>query len=284
MHAALSILAITAGADDDEAVIAVAADVARRNVGSLLTVDVFAEATPALALPTAGTVAAAAALRASLADDIRTMRAGVAELVRKHTCAGSAHSGAVLVRLAERSDSAWEGLMRELPLADLVVLGQSRASAFGSWSGPLGESLMSAKAPVLVARGPAPIFGQPAAIAWDGSLEAGHAVRAAVPLLQDASEVFILQHLDDANTGPGSQAEPARLQAYLSAHGVTAGRLRETRGRRVGHALLEAARDVGAALLVAGAYGHSRIGEALWGGATRTLLHAEEGPHLFVAH
>jgi hypothetical protein len=36
----------------------------------------------------------------------------------------------------------------------------------------------------------------------------------------------------------------------------------QTHGRNVGAALLKAADDFGAALLVAGAYGHSRVGEA----------------------
>ena len=39
-----------------------------------------------------------------------------------------------------------------------------------------------------------------------------------------------------------------------------------------------------AGLLVAGAYGHSRLREAVFGGATRTFLTSSVGPHLFLAH
>jgi nucleotide-binding universal stress UspA family protein len=48
--------------------------------------------------------------------------------------------------------------------------------------------------------------------------------------------------------------------------------------------LLEAARAADAALFVAGAFGHARLAETLFGGATRTFLHAEESLHLFLSH
>lgn len=58
----------------------------------------------------------------------------------------------------------------------------------------------------------------------------------------------------------------------------------QVRGAKVGPALLDAAQAFGAALLVAGAYRHSRLAEALFGGATRAFLEARDGPHLLIAH
>ena len=50
---------------------------------------------------------------------------------------------------------------------------------------------------------------------------------------------------------------------------------------REGEALLSYASDIGADLIVAGAYGHSRMRELAFGGVTRTLLNEMTVPVLF---
>jgi nucleotide-binding universal stress UspA family protein len=47
--------------------------------------------------------------------------------------------------------------------------------------------------------------------------------------------------------------------------------------------LLYAARKAGADILVAGAFGHPRLQEFIFGGTTRTLLNSDE-PSLFLSH
>ena len=47
--------------------------------------------------------------------------------------------------------------------------------------------------------------------------------------------------------------------------------------------LLGAAKDTGANLLIAGAFGHPRLQEFIFGGTTRTLLNSD-GPSLFLSH
>ena len=77
--------------------------------------------------------------------------------------------------------------------------------------------------------------------------------------------------------------EQARLQAFLAARGVKAEtRIVEGTGD-AGALLLEAARDISADLLVAGAFGHTRLREYIFGGTTRTLLNSD-GPSLFLSH
>ena len=51
-------------------------------------------------------------------------------------------------------------------------------------------------------------------------------------------------------------------------------------GIGVGNALLSWAGDIGADLLVMGAYGHTRVRELLLGGATRTILNSMTVPVL----
>jgi nucleotide-binding universal stress UspA family protein len=48
-------------------------------------------------------------------------------------------------------------------------------------------------------------------------------------------------------------------------------------------ALLQAARAANAEILVAGAFGHPRLQEFIFGGTTRTLLNSEQ-PSLFLSH
>jgi nucleotide-binding universal stress UspA family protein len=65
---------------------------------------------------------------------------------------------------------------------------------------------------------------------------------------------------------------------------VAAERVIQVRGRKIGPTLMQAACDFGAGLLVAGAYRHSRLGEAIFGGATHSFLAEATGPHLLISH
>ncbi len=283
---ALSILALATGRQDDASPLTIAADLAKRHASAVTVVNAYETLSPMMSPMYAGATVARAAWRTAVEGEEAVGRAIDTEVRRQAEHFGLATElgdGAAII-IAPRAATAWEALMRELPLADFVVVSHSSASLGGSFAGPFGEALMEAKAPVLVARGEIPAAGRPAAVAWDGSLQAGRAVRAAIPLLKDASKVVILQDPDELDLSPGAQGDPARLVRYLEAHSIATGATIPVRGRHVGQALLKAADDVGAALLVAGAYGHSRLGEALFGGATRAMLSASAGPHLLVSH
>lgn len=117
------------------------------------------------------------------------------------------------------------------------------------------------------------------AIAWDGGKEATRAVRTALPLLEKASKVVILAI-------PGSAPRPyhpARLQAFLAARGIQADLEVIAGTGEVGSLLLGGAKAAQAEILVAGAFGHPRLQEFIFGGTTRSLLHAD-GPSLFLSH
>ena len=75
-----------------------------------------------------------------------------------------------------------------------------------------------------------------------------------------------------------------RIEPYLARHGVKVVRRRlEVGGDEAGAALLAAAHEAQADLLVMGAYGKSRFSEWLLGGATRHVLEYATLP-LFVRH
>jgi nucleotide-binding universal stress UspA family protein len=117
-----------------------------------------------------------------------------------------------------------------------------------------------------------------AMIAWNGSPEAAHAVRAALPLLKLASAVQIISFNEDQNF------PMADVRRYLDAHGVTAG-CNEHRldGKTVGEALCHLPSSLQAAYIVMGAYGHTRFREAVLGGVSRYMLAHSPLP-LLLAH
>jgi nucleotide-binding universal stress UspA family protein len=280
----VSIVVATAATEDDSAALSVACDLAKRHQASATVVVAIPQLATAMASMSVAGARYARQAWVGLADSrqrlIDDVGAAVAETARRY---GLDAAGPARITMATAVEDPWLALERELPLADLVVMAHSAARGEGPWTGLLAEALMAGRAPVLIADDHEPLAGAPAAVAWDGSPEAGRAVRAAVPLLKDASSATVLQYAGELHVSPGSAADPERLIGYLAAQGVTETSVRQVTGAKPGPALLEACRSLDAALLVAGAFGHARLAETIFGGATRTFLHAK-GLHLLLSH
>lgn len=113
-------------------------------------------------------------------------------------------------------------------------------------------------------------FAKTVAIAWNGSIQAAHAVSAALPFLTQAQSVHVLT----AATAKTLAEQAAKLQNYLGWHGIQAQAHTVQPGNEaVGAALLKQAEAVGADLLVLGGYTHSRIRQTILGGVTHYVLH-----------
>ncbi len=119
------------------------------------------------------------------------------------------------------------------------------------------------------------------AIAWNGSAEAVRALHSALPLLHHASNIVLLDGPRRAPEIEIGWLPPFDVQAWLARHDVrvTAKPILAP-DDRAGEAILAAAGEVGADLLVMGAYGRSRFSEWAFGGATRTVLHESTLPVL----
>ena len=142
--------------------------------------------------------------------------------------------------------------------------------------------LMEARLPLIRAANEAGSLGT-AIIAWDGSAEASRAVRFHLELINLHDRVIIAQNPDDiSDFSAGPHSDPAKLEAWLKAHNIHA-ELASFSGK-IADGLQELSAKESADLIVAGAYGHSRIGEFLFGGATRGLLKSAAGPALALAH
>lgn len=176
-------------------------------------------------------------------------------------------------------------LISHAALADIVVTGREpyRADFAGPAITMLGDLLYRTRTPLFIPGDkdqPSDPTGV-ALIAWNGSFEAANAVRSSVGLLKLASDVHILQVEEEKDDRfPGT-----RLLEYLSRHGIHAELERATQKdkRSIAACLIAHAKAVNATYIVMGGYSHTRVGEFVFGGVTRTLLEGCPIP-LLIAH
>lgn len=113
------------------------------------------------------------------------------------------------------------------------------------------------------------VVGRSVAIAWNGSVEAARAVAAGLPFLLRADDVAVLM----AGSPEEMESEGRRLAGYLAWHGIDADVIALDPGKdAVGPALAARAKELGADLIVMGAYGYSRLREYVFGGVSRHAL------------
>lgn len=186
------------------------------------------------------------------------------------------------IALLKRIDSMSRATVEYMALHDLAVFPQDAVKSGGPMGGAFEAALLKARAAILVARED-DIVGKPVFIAWDGGLEAGRAVRAAIPILQKAESVSICQAVSEVGDRARAGVDPALLQSRLQACGVEA-QIVLVDASSSANAASGIAELAGAgSVLVSGAYAHSRAQEMIFGGATRTFL-AGSGPSLFLSH
>lgn len=115
-------------------------------------------------------------------------------------------------------------------------------------------------------------------IGWNGSREAARAVFDSLPFIKRAKTV----HLVWVDPPGGQRQAPGEdLVRSLKQHGVEVQvESRASHGEDAGDILLKQAKNLGAGLLVVGAYGHSRLAEFILGGVTRTVLRHMKCPVL----
>jgi nucleotide-binding universal stress UspA family protein len=147
----------------------------------------------------------------------------------------------------------------------------------------LDGALFDSPAPVVLASGNQRVNLAPKTVlvGWNSKLEAGAAVRQSLDILVQAENVHVV--IVDPNAKPGDMGEEpgADVATFLSRHGVkvTVETL-ASGGRDPALVLQRHAKDIGAELIVMGAYGHSRMRERFFGGTTHTMLSHVDTPVL----
>lgn len=168
-------------------------------------------------------------------------------------------------------------------MSDATVFSRAAAASGDLLSSAFERVLMDYRLPVVLSGTSAPKETGPALIAWNGGPEAARAVMLNDAVIRTAGSAVIVQNAADLGHRKESEAaDPEKLAAWLRRRGVAAETA--TLEGDVADGLLAACAERGARFLVMGAYGHSRAGEFLFGGVTRSLLKADTCPALALAH
>ena len=162
------------------------------------------------------------------------------------------------------------------PVADLGVLSRPKPKSTGPAREFLLATLFSSARPVLVLpQRRIGRLGNRILIAWNQRPEAALAVAAALPLLQKAGQIAIVTCGPEDRPGP----KATHLRDYLAHWGIRSEHLR-TRGRNVDDEIARSYQEIGADLLVMGAYSRHRMSERIFGGVTETMLFRSNLPVL----
>lgn len=166
-------------------------------------------------------------------------------------------------------------------LYDLVVVGRPLKDAALPSPITLEAALLDTGRPIVIAPPQAPQnTGSTVAVAWETSPESARALGDAMPLLEAAEKVILLA----PDFGQPPLLEARDCVNRLLWHGVRAEvHGFDARTVEIGAAFLGAAQEVGANLLIKGAYSQSRLRQMILGGRTRHIIANTEIPVL-LAH
>jgi nucleotide-binding universal stress UspA family protein len=175
-------------------------------------------------------------------------------------------------------------LVAEAAYADMLILGPP-TNMNGPDAAPAGvveAAIPRVATPALVVPHPhcQETLGDRVLIAWDGSLQAGRAVRASLPFLRHAAEVHIATWSRRPVSAPFSRLG---LPEWLQRHEIASQTHQRDPAPHVGDALCTMAKELQADLIVMGCYGHGPLRERVFGGATRSVLTTLPAPVL-MAH
>lgn len=164
-------------------------------------------------------------------------------------------------------------VMHEARATDLIITGVNRDGILLDplWRLDPSDLVMQAGRPVFVVPPEAECLKLKCAlVAWKDTREARRAVADALPLLHKVKEVCVAEVIADEGNRQAAHGRVDDVAGWLGRHGISA-------FGRVFHAVkddeqIDKIWQYGADFIVAGAYGHARMQEWVFGGFTRSLL------------
>ena len=198
----------------------------------------------------------------------------VADAEREYRSALAAHAGKLMWRSNVTMEPLSDYVAHEARSADLVITSvDTGASLFDTTKHMnVSDLVMRVGRPVLIVPAVADVLKlDRVVVAWKDTREARRAVLDAVPLLKVATSVTVLE------IAPQDGLAAARrgledVVAWLERHGVTAQPLAVAADGEDADQLARFVQEHQTDLMVAGAYGHSRLREWVLGGVTHDLL------------
>jgi len=229
--------------------------------------------TGSIDLPVAMGAGSSLAEIATLAwDTVREQAAQAAHDFREQCRAAGLPSFEAVVDAADHAPS----LVRHAHCSDLAILTQAdpASPAYRHARGMVEDVVLHSARPTLVLpyAGHVERIGRHVMVAWDDSRESARAVWDALPLLRIAERVQVVAWKEGTAGDAPQLPQLDAVHRWLRWHGVEADVRVEATGIAIAEAMLSRAADLGADLIVMGAYGHRRWTERVLGGATRGLL------------
>jgi nucleotide-binding universal stress UspA family protein len=192
---------------------------------------------------------------------------------QEHRFRSIAARGSRQVEWRSALDLPTEFIARETGAADLVIIGRKRFSGDPFRFLDPGALLLRVGRPVLmVPDGLDQLHANRVAVAWKDTREARRALSDSLGFLHDAEKVFLVE-VCAKHEAEIAQHRVSNAMNYLTRHRITTATALMLQAGDVTDELPRVIRTEHIDLLVAGAYGHSRLGEWVFGGVTRDLLH-----------
>jgi nucleotide-binding universal stress UspA family protein len=180
-------------------------------------------------------------------------------------------------------DVEWRAAMRkpidfvaeEARAADVVVTAVNRGGAFLDplWRVDPSELVMKLGRPMIVV--PPEVDRLKLAnvvIGWKDTREARRAIIDALPLLQKAKEVTVVEIIETDEGRSDAGRRVSDVANWLRSHQVDACHMVPTHRGNAVEQLAKHASDIEADMIIAGAYGHTRLREWIFGGVTNDLI------------
>jgi nucleotide-binding universal stress UspA family protein len=145
--------------------------------------------------------------------------------------------------------------------------------------------LFDADTPLLLLPAETSLIAPPSKImiSWDESAAALRATRQALPLLSDRAYVHVVL-VDPPKDAPDRSDPGGAFAQFLSRHGIKCEvSVCNRTDNSISATLERRAEELGCDMIVMGAYGHSRLRQAIFGGTTRDILMNAKAP-VFMAH
>lgn len=164
-------------------------------------------------------------------------------------------------------------LLQQARAADILVIGARSETLVDPNAAPDPSDLvMQAGRPLLVVPSAVQWLDlRSVLVAWKDVREARRAVFDALPILAAAKEITITEIPEQDDRRADALSHVADVAAWLRGHGITANTVVPDKAGGVTGQIESIAANVGAGVVIAGAYGHSRFREWVLSGVTRHL-------------
>ena len=184
-----------------------------------------------------------------------------------------ARAGRLAWRQSVTPNSLADFIASEARHADLLITGAVTQNRYDtSRTVNTGDLVMQAGRPVLAV----PVIIEQlkldrVVVGWKDSRETRRAIADALPLLKQASSVSVAE-IAAEEAMPAARAHVADVVDWLQGHGIVAEPVTSPSTGDDATGLYTLAQDLGADIIIAGAYGHSQLREWVMGGVTRDFL------------